>query len=149
MKRLILVIALLGLVIFAVKHLVAPHAETAAETSLGKPVQEPAEASSKENNAHTQTVQLSEEGSLAIGILTQPMTGTTIPTSTLVWFDGKPYVFVETEALHFRKQEVSLKSFHNDTYEVDGLPAQGNLVIQGAQMLMSEEQRGSVEGAAQ
>ena len=75
-----------------------------------------------------------------------PQAGVLLPASAVVWWQGRAWVFLETEADRFTRTEIA-----GDRQTADGrvfaagLPATADVVVQGAQMLLSEEFRAQIE----
>lgn len=140
--RKLLAVLVLCFVGFSIWRFVESRYGAETEDAGGNSIQQPSWVA---HTGNTQSVRLSETSSTAIGIEAQSLQNTAIPDSALVWFNGKSYVYVEMEPRNFIKTEVSIKSFRDGFYEVNGLPQQARIAVGGAQMLFSEEQRSSGE----
>jgi multidrug efflux pump subunit AcrA (membrane-fusion protein) len=70
--------------------------------------------------------------------------GVLLPQSAVVWRDGQPWVFVKTAAAGFSRRLVAAHSEQGEAWFVaEGFAAGEEVVVVGAQMLLSEEQRRS------
>lgn len=92
-----------------------------------------------------QELQLSAADETASGIRVETITAADIPSAAVVWSDGKAWIYVATNEARFRKVGVALKAFGNDRYMVEGLSLPARIVAQGAQILLSEEERGAIK----
>jgi len=73
------------------------------------------------------------------------MTGVIIPKSALIWYMDQALVYIKTTETTFSRRVLSHYSPNADGYFVpDTLSANQQLVITGAQMLLSEELRGQI-----
>jgi hypothetical protein len=71
--------------------------------------------------------------------------GLIVPDSAVVWLEGKPWIYIRTQPTIFIRKGINpASSAPRDAFVVSGLPADAQIVIQGAQMLLSEEFRASV-----
>lgn len=71
--------------------------------------------------------------------------GLIVPDSAIVWLEGKAWIYIRTQPTTFIRQGINpTGSAPRDGFVVSGLPADARIVIQGAQMLLSEEFRASV-----
>jgi hypothetical protein len=68
-----------------------------------------------------------------------------VPDDAVVWSDGKPWVFVEVAPLRFRKVPLVLEKGAAGDRAARGVPPGSRVVVQGAQLLLSEEMRDSIE----
>lgn len=69
-----------------------------------------------------------------------PMKGLIVPTSALVWSEGKAWVFQQTAADHFTRRAVPTDvAVERGFFVADGFSPGDKLVVQGAQALLSEE----------
>lgn len=72
--------------------------------------------------------------------------GVICPSSAVVWWQGKEWVYVQRDAGHFVRQEISLESpIEGGWFVVKGLSPGERLVVGGAQMLLSEEFRSQIK----
>ena len=72
--------------------------------------------------------------------------GVTVPTSAVVWADGGAWVFREISEGHFTREAVTDSETRPDgTLFVAGLASGQPVVVKGAQVLLSEESRGSIQ----
>lgn len=68
--------------------------------------------------------------------------GLLIPENAVVWYGGQPWVYVKTATDHFTRRYVPSESAANHGYVVtSGFRAGDEVVIRGAQLLLSEELR--------
>jgi hypothetical protein len=73
--------------------------------------------------------------------------GIVIPSSALVRLAGKSYVYVQTAANEFVRKEVTLDQPTEDGYLSARTVAAGDrVVVQGAQLLLSEEFKSQIAG---
>ncbi len=85
-------------------------------------------------------VRFTEQDRQASGIVIETIVRE-IPKDAVVWSDGRPWVFVETAPLRFRKTALAIENFESGRYSAPGVPAGTRIVTRGAQILLSEEQR--------
>jgi hypothetical protein len=75
----------------------------------------------------------------------QTSSGVNIPQSALVWHLGQAFAFVKTNANQFSRRVLSRYSANNQGYFVaDGLQPGEEIVITGAQTLLSQQSKGSI-----
>jgi len=68
--------------------------------------------------------------------------GFLIPESAVVWYGGQPWAYVRTAVDHFTRRYISSASVVDDGFVVtSGFHASDQVVIRGAQLLLSEELR--------
>ena len=68
--------------------------------------------------------------------------GVRLPESAVVWLAGQPWVYVVEDAEHFQRQAVQLGAPLGDAWFSSGpLHAGAQVVVEGAQLLLSEESR--------
>jgi hypothetical protein len=68
--------------------------------------------------------------------------GVRVPESAVVWQAGQPWVYLAEDAEHFRRQALQLGAALGDAWFSSGpLRAGAPVVVQGAQLLLSEESR--------
>lgn len=71
--------------------------------------------------------------------------GVTVPAASIVWWRGRPWVYLKSGADRFERQPVATDLPAADgSYVARDLPAGRDVVSQGAQMLLSEELRGQL-----
>ena len=80
-------------------------------------------------------------------------TGVVVPQSALVWWQGKSWIYVQRSPGHFARVEVSAdQPIENGFVVRSGLSPNDQVVVTGAQLLLSEEFRSQIqvgeEGAA-
>lgn len=72
--------------------------------------------------------------------------GVLLPASAVTWWQGKAWVYVQKETGHFVRREVSTESPVQEGWFVSkGLSAGDQLVVSGAQLLLSEEFRSQIQ----
>jgi len=75
--------------------------------------------------------------------------GVLIPQDAVVWFGAIPWAYVQTEAGHFLRRPLSDPRPVSDGYFVgSGFKAGEQVVVRGAQLLLSEEQRPQIAASA-
>jgi len=71
------------------------------------------------------------------------LSGVLIPTSAIVWYGGKAWVYKKTDDDHFSRQPVSADTETEDGWfnpeGATSIKAQDEIVVNGAQLLLSEE----------
>jgi len=68
--------------------------------------------------------------------------GVFIPASSVVWWQGKSWVYVKRDTEHFVRREVSVESpVNNGYFSVKNFRPGEQIVVKGAQILLSEEFR--------
>jgi multidrug efflux system membrane fusion protein len=71
--------------------------------------------------------------------------GIAVPENAVVQFIGKAWTYVQTGTNAFTRQEISLQTpTENGWFETNGVKAGDHVVTQGAQDLLSEEQRSQI-----
>lgn len=76
---------------------------------------------------------------------TQEKTGVMIPKSALLWVMDQAFVYVKTDNNHYtRRALINYTPSPNGYFVSEGLTPNEELVITGAQMLLSEELRGQI-----
>jgi len=72
--------------------------------------------------------------------------GVTVPASAVVWWQGKAWVYVQKDAEHFVRREITTDAPVTEGWFVArGFSAGSKLVVTGAQLLLSEEFRAQVQ----
>jgi hypothetical protein len=85
--------------------------------------------------------------SARIAVPGPPRQGIVIPSSAIVRLAGKSYVYVQTTANEFVRKEVSLDQPTESGYLSTGHVSVGDrIVVQGAQLLLSEELKSQIAG---
>jgi len=80
--------------------------------------------------------------------LEQTLQGVMIPKRALIWHLGKAFVYLQRDKEHFERVSVDdYQAVNNKQYFIEGnaLQAGDNLIIVGAQMLLSEEFKGLIQ----
>ncbi|MDE3060421.1 MAG: hypothetical protein KGJ06_05370 [Pseudomonadota bacterium] len=142
MKKLLLPFALIGIAALGVWGFMEGRHEVAMEALREKPIDFPPRMV-EENEQHL--VSLSDADKLAGGIVVEEISPQAVPASALVWWGEKAWVYAETSPGKFLKTAVTIKKFEQGHYEVEGVSSPARIVTQGAQLLLSEEERGSIE----
>jgi hypothetical protein len=71
--------------------------------------------------------------------------GVTIPLSAVVWYDGKPWVYLKTGEQSFSRRPIPEHRDYGTAWFVgEGFTADEEVVATGGQMLLSEELRGQI-----
>ncbi len=71
--------------------------------------------------------------------------GLVVPNSSVIWLEGQAWIYVRSDANTFIRREISPnRPAADDGYIVTDLPAGTEVVVRGAQMLLSEEFRAQV-----
>ena len=72
--------------------------------------------------------------------------GVMIPAAAVVWWQGKAWVYVQTDPNHFVRRELSTETPVPEGWFVGtGLAAGDSIVVRGAQLLLSEEFRAQIQ----
>lgn len=75
----------------------------------------------------------------------ESMPGVVIPTSSVVWLQGKPWVYVQVKPDHFARREVNTaQPVPDGWFQALGFSARQIIVIKGSQVLLSEEFRAQI-----
>lgn len=69
-----------------------------------------------------------------------------IPASAVVWWEGKPWAYVRTQSDRFIRRPISGKQVQDHWLVRDGFQSQDHLVVQGAQLLLSQEFQSQYQG---
>jgi hypothetical protein len=84
-------------------------------------------------------------GAAVVGYLKasgSPVAGVTVPGDAITRFKGKAWVYVQTGAQSFARREISPQRSQGEDWVVtEGLKPGEQAVVQGARMLLSEEQK--------
>jgi hypothetical protein len=71
--------------------------------------------------------------------------GLAVPEAAVVWLQGKAWVYLRTDPTTFLRRDIAAdRAAADGGYIVTGLPADAEIVVRGAQMLLSEEFRSQV-----
>jgi hypothetical protein len=69
-----------------------------------------------------------------------PMKGLIVPTSAVIWSEGKPWVYQQTGADHFTRRAVATDvAVEEGFFVAQGFSVGDKIVVRGAQALLSEE----------
>lgn len=72
--------------------------------------------------------------------------GVLIPSSAVVWWQGMPWIYRQVSSGHFLREPLHDPQIVHDGWFVrDSLAAGTPVVVQGTQLLLSEEQRGEIQ----
>ena len=87
---------------------------------------------------------------LAVGV---PLTGKRlrgiiVPSAAIVWYEGKAWAYVEEASRHFRRTEVPVETRAANGWFVTGIGPNPRIVVQGAQLLLSQELQPELRGNA-
>ena len=141
MRRFLALVALIAVAALGVWGFVEGREEAEMEALRERPVDVPLRIVNVDG---ADEVRFTEQDRQASGIVIAAM-GDKIPKDAVVWWEGKPWVFVETAPLRFRKTALAIENFEGGFYVARGIPAGSRVVTRGAQVLLSEEQRGAVK----
>ena len=73
--------------------------------------------------------------------------GVIVPSSAVVWWQGKPWVYVQKDQDHFIRKEISTELPVKDGwFVVKNLAAGDRIVVSAAQLVLSEELRAQIPG---
>jgi hypothetical protein len=73
--------------------------------------------------------------------------GVLVPAQAIVWWQGKARIYMQRNAEQFVRRDVSTETPFKDGYfVVKGFKAGDQIVVKGAQLLLSEESRSRVQG---
>lgn len=82
-------------------------------------------------------------------LATPESTSLLIPEAAILWFGGQPWAYVQIAKKRFTRRPVEEQTPYEDGYLVSsGFRSGDRVVVQGAQLLLSEEQRPSVTASA-
>lgn len=77
-----------------------------------------------------------------------PLKGLFVPTSAIVWWQGKAWVYVQKDSDQFIRREMAAQTPVKEGFFVrKGLSAKDSIVVKGVQVLLSEEARAQAGGA--
>ncbi|MEB0042061.1 MULTISPECIES: efflux RND transporter periplasmic adaptor subunit [unclassified Pseudomonas] len=80
---------------------------------------------------------------------TPPSTSLVIPEAAILWFGGQPWAYVQIAKDRFTRRPVAEQTPYNNGYLVStGFESGDRVVVQGAQLLLSEEQRPPITASA-
>ena len=72
--------------------------------------------------------------------------GVIVPTSAVVWWQGKAWVYLQRGQDRFARREVPAESpLQDGWFVVNGFSGGDHVVVKGAQLLLSEEFRGQIQ----
>jgi hypothetical protein len=86
---------------------------------------------------------------LEVAVQTQgnAVSGIEIPKRAVVWYAGKPWVYVKATDERFARFEVQPRQDAGERWiTTNGLPVPGEVVVSGAQLLLSEELKYQIKG---
>ena len=107
------------------------------------------EQSAGESHAKEGKIVLDEEiftqSGLATAKVTEDRGQITIPASAVMWWDEKAWVYVRLDGYTFSRVPVDItRTVESGDYAVTGIASTASVVTIGAQLLLSEEMRGSM-----
>lgn len=70
--------------------------------------------------------------------------GVTLPASAIVWWEGKSWAYVQQAPGRFVRRAVTVRPAAGNELIAAGFAADAPVVVVGAQLLLSEEQRGQI-----
>lgn len=74
-----------------------------------------------------------------------PQRGSVVPNSAVIWLEGQAWIYIRSDAKTFIRRQISPnRSASDDGYIVTDLQPGAQVVVHGAQMLLSEEFRAQV-----
>lgn len=77
-----------------------------------------------------------------------PVHGVVVPSSAIVWWQGRAWIYIKSGTDRFARRAVATDIPAADgSYVVADMVAGGDVVVQGAQMLLSEELRGEIRAS--
>ncbi len=71
--------------------------------------------------------------------------GTSLPASAVVWWEGRSWIYVPQRPGRFARRAVTVRPASGNELIVTGLAADTPVVVSGAQLLLSEEQRAQIQ----
>ena len=142
MRKVVPLAAMLGFAALMVWGFMEGQHEAEMEALREKPVNAPPRV--VEENER-QVVSLTDADRTSGGIAVEEIPPQAVPNSALVWWGDKAWVYVETSPGTFLKTSVVIRKFEQEHYEVEGVPSPARIVTHGAQLLLSEEERASIE----
>lgn len=142
MKRIAVIVVLLVLVALGAHRFISARSGAESEAQREGAIAAPQRVVEEHEQKF---LRLSEEDLAAGAIVVSEVTPAVVPASAVVWWGRDAWVFVEVAPRKFARTEVTLKQFRPDGYEVEGLGNPVRVVTRGAQLLLSEEERQSIE----
>ena len=86
--------------------------------------------------------------SVGVPVTGKRLRGIIVPSSAVVWFEGKAWAYVEEGTGHFRRTEVPVATPVPNGWFEAGLDPNPRLVVRGAQLLLSQELQPELRGTA-
>ena len=86
--------------------------------------------------------------SVGVPVTDKRLRGVIVPSSAVVWLEGKAWAYVEEGSGHFRRTEVSVMTPVQTGWFDAGLVPHSRIVVQGAQLLLSQELQPELSGTA-
>ncbi len=75
------------------------------------------------------------------------MSGVSVPSSAVIWYNGTPWIFLRNGANRFERKEISLTIPTADGWFIEkGVKPGEKVVVDGAQLLLSQELIGNAHG---
>lgn len=79
----------------------------------------------------------------------KPLSGSIVPASAVVWWQGKPWIYLRKDARTFVRRDLAiLQTTPDGGYVVSNIAPDTAVVVQGAQMLLSEALRSQAAESA-
>lgn len=152
LKPLVTLLALAAVGTLLIWAFIKGRAEFAQEQERERPVQ----TRSRVTMMGTQSiVTLNPEEFARAGIVVAPIETTarsnvhppranSLPASAVVWWQGQSWVYVQPSPGRFTRRAVIVRATNANDLTVTGLAAGEAIVVRGAQLLLSEEQRSQI-----
>ena len=86
--------------------------------------------------------------SVGVPVTGKKLHGAILPSAAVVWFKGKAWAYVEEGVGHFRRIELSVGTPVPNGWFEAGLGPSPRIVVQGAQLLLSQEVQPELRGTA-
>lgn len=86
--------------------------------------------------------------SVGVPVSDKRLRGVIVPSSAVIWLEGKAWAYVEEGSGHFRRTEVPVATPVPNGWFEAGLVPHPRVVVQGAQLLLSQELQPELRGTA-
>lgn len=86
--------------------------------------------------------------SVGVPLTGKSLRGVIVPSAAAVWYEGKVWIYVEEASGHFRRTEIPVSTPAPNGWFITGLGPNPRLVVQGAQLLLSQELQPELRGTA-
>ncbi len=155
LKIIVLAVAITGIAALLIWAFLRGRKELAVEQERERPIKAP----SRVSIAHGETIVTLDAATQQLsGIVTAALAssvaegrggkqtpGVIVPDSAVVWLDGKAWVYVRKDAEHFVRRAVPVSRPAGEGWFVTKNYSAGDrVVVQGAQLLLSEEFRSQI-----